>query len=647
MNALWRWKVIFCISGILLVSNLADGEKIPKGLHIERNRWTGFNRTIRDGAGQYWYIQRYLSVYGGINNIYAGGLQCYVDGTVVNSNGRGWINSAGDEIEIGPYRRNGYEVYRRCKVYRDRCLARWMDIFISKSAQRKRIKVRVYSNYNRPITQVITSSGNNKVSANDWAFITNHSGTAIAHIIRRKTSPFRASVSGANANSRRIYVDYTLDLPPYGIAIVCYFESGSTIPDSLKEMLKKFDPRSAMKDLPAEVRRLIINFREGSAAGEVFLIRNSRNDIVYLKNNDSISGTIMNKEYIIKTFFGQVKLPAEKVIGLATVPKKENTVRVVVKNGEIISGELTDPIIKLVLPIGGVLQIPIEKIRQCSYKISKDKPEQMHTTDSLVMLETGDVLAIEDDNLHLQLQRRSGKVELKSPYLREIFIKTEKNDVHRVEFINGSVLTGLILPETINIPLKSGKELKIPRDLICTFRFNNESPQNGEKLTSVDLANGDKLFGRIDDDVIGLETDFGKVSINPENISRMTFTHGEHSCKVAVTLWDGSILRGKITGCVIHFAIVPGPTVALHAGNIRTINRPFAVPPQGIIKQVEKYIALLSSPVYKDREEAQQALINMGSIVAPLLKKYLNDPDPEVRQRIRTILTKIGANPSQ
>ena len=169
MNALWRWKMIFCLSVILLVSNLADGEKIPKGLHIKQNRWTGFNRTIRDGAGQYWYIQRYLSVYGGINNIYAGGLQCYVDGAVVNSNGRGWINSAGDEIEIGPYRRNGYEVYRRCKVYRDRSLARWMDIFISKSAQRKRIKVRVYSNYNRPITQVITSSGSNKVSVNDWA----------------------------------------------------------------------------------------------------------------------------------------------------------------------------------------------------------------------------------------------------------------------------------------------------------------------------------------------------------------------------------------------------------------------------------------------------------------------------------------------
>ena len=120
----------------------------PKGLHLPSGRSVNFTYTINDGAGFIWDIQRYGTIGRGTNYAYSGGLYLQINGSSVRSTSQGRMSSAGDEIEIGPYTRNNVRIYRRVKVYKDRGLARWLDIYENPTARDITLNVRVYSNTN-------------------------------------------------------------------------------------------------------------------------------------------------------------------------------------------------------------------------------------------------------------------------------------------------------------------------------------------------------------------------------------------------------------------------------------------------------------------------------------------------------------------
>ncbi|MCK4276692.1 MAG: hypothetical protein KAX78_09265, partial [Phycisphaerae bacterium] len=61
-----------------------------------------------------------------------------------------------------------------------------------------------------------------------------------------------------------------------------------------------------------------------------------------------------------------------------------------------------------------------------------------------------------------------------------------------------------------------------------------------------------------------------------------------------------------------------------------------------VLTSVEKYVAQLGAESYKDREAAKKALIKLGKGIIPLLKKYVRNGDPQVRQGIQDIIEQLG-----
>ncbi|MCD4699129.1 MAG: hypothetical protein K8R91_00960, partial [Phycisphaerae bacterium] len=447
-----------------------DGQigKVPDGLHIPKDQQRSFNINLNDGAGKQWYFQRYLNVYRGMNYVYSGGLYCQIGGANVQSNNMAWMNASGDEIEIGPYTRNNCRIYRRAKIYQDRGLARWLDIFVNTTSSKQTVPVHIYTNLNRTVSRVITSSGSDSFGKKDWAFITEHQGQAsLLHVVCGKRSKLRPTVSAAG---RSISVNYSLTVPPGGIAVLCYFEAQAGGSDELQKILSQFNADQLLSDLPPAVRRLIVNFHSKGGIEDIALERSGTADVVILKNDDVISGKITNKEYVIKPFFGELTLPSEKVIGFAASAGTESDVHAVIAGGQVVTGRLRDAVIKLTLPTGGSLEIPLARIKQSSYRISKEKPEES-SAGPLIMLRTGDRLAFDPSDLKCTFQTRHGSITLDGKDLREISLNHEAGGVHQAEFINGSMLAGILGPEKIALPLKLGPKLDVSRDMVLAVRF--------------------------------------------------------------------------------------------------------------------------------------------------------------------------------
>ena len=620
------------------------GAKAGKsGLHIPQGKRVNFTTYLNDGAGFRWDIQHYLNIGQGTNYAYGSGVYCQINGTNVSSNGRGWMNAAGDEIEIGPWSRGSYQVYRRCKIYKDQGLARWLDIFVNNTNSPQTVPVRVYTNTNYSPLTTWTNTGAGSFGAKDWAFITTPpSGrTSLLHIVCGAKSKFRPTVQVSN---NQIYVNYSVTVPAKGTAVLCYFEAQGHTPADLKKRLKKFHIRKALSDLSPSVRKLIVNFRFGFLLEGIELERSGTSDTVVLRNGDSIFGRITNKEFTIEAFYGTLKLPAEEVIGFAAVPGREDLVRAVLVGGQVITGQLTSGRLIFSLPTGGGLEVPFAKLAQCSYQVSKSKPDETPLTDPLIMLRTGDRLAFDPALLKCSFMTRHGKIDLVGKDLLAIRLQQAEGGVHRAVFLNGSTLAGLLQPEKIVLPLRLGPKLDIARDMILSIRFAEETREDSS-LAAVYLSNEDQLFGRLVDKEYTVTTEFGTVKIKPANVVAMSFEKRDPS-QVVISLWNESKLRGRLEQKSLRFAIDPGPELDLHVGHIVGLSCPEALPPDEVVKQVKKYIAMLSAASYKDREEAQEALIRMGKSIVPLLRKHVKDPDPEVRQRVGVILEKLGAGPT-
>ncbi len=612
-------------------------KKIPKGLHIPQGNQRHFNINLTDGAGKQWRFQNYLNVYSGLNYVYSGGLYCQVSGSNVRSNGRAWTSGGGYEIEIGPYTRNNCQIYRRVKVYRDRGLVRWLDIFVNTTSSKQVVPVRIYTSLRRGVSRVITSSGTNTFGKKDWAFITEHQGVSLLHVVCRKGGKVRPTVRAAGST---INVNYSITVPPRGVAILCYFEAQAHSTGELQKTLSKFNASHLLSDLPPAVRKLIVNFRSGSGIEDITLDRSGTADVVIRKNGDVISGKITNKEFVIEPFFGELTLQAEKVIGFVAVSGQESTVHAVVEGGQVITGKLKNAVITLTIPTGGELKIPFTHIKECSYRISKAKSDEVLNSGSLIVLRTGDRLAFDPSKLKCTFKTRHGPIKLLGKDLRGISLDHQNSGVHRARFVNGSMLAGILEPEKIVLPLKLGPELNVSRNMIMAIHFAEKEEDDSAK-THVILNNEDELFGRLVNKAFEVITDFGTISVKPENITEISFSVQDPG-QATIKMWDGSTLRGKLRTETLRFAVKPGPELDLHVGHIVEIVRPDALPPDKTVKLVEKYIAMLSAANYKDRQEAQEELIHMGSTIAPLLLEHVKDPDPEVRQRIRNILDKLG-----
>ncbi len=616
------------------------------GLHIRRGKPVSFTCMLNDGAGYRWDIQQYGTVGQGTDRAYSGGMYLRVNGASVRSTGQGWMNAAGDEVEIGPYSRGTVRIYRRIKVYRNRGLARWLDIFENPTSQNITLTVQLFSDMITTVGQTVSSSGKNQFTSKDHAFVTVCQGVgapALMHYVCSPRSKLRPTVTVRGDN---IYVNYGITVPANKAVALCYFESQNRSAEALRKLMKDFRPSRALRDLPPALRRLLVNMPVGSGIGGVDLERSETRDLVHNRHGDPIFGTIANESFRLGTLFGAMTLPADEVIGMASAEGEEGQFRVLLLGGQVLAGRMAKGAkLELKLPAGGVLRVPFADLRQCAYRISKDRPDESEFAGPLLILRTGDRVAFEPGSVELTFRTRHGVVALAPQELLEVTLDHAGNGVHRATFLNGSQLAGFLEPEQVPLTLKLGPKLTLARNLVARVRFAAEEKPDAT-LDAVVLSNGDELFGRFAEEEFTLTTRYGKVKLQPESVEAMSFSR-THLGRAGVRLWNGSVLRGQCGRGTLAFQVTPGPTLEIHVGQYVRVRRSQALPPKKIRQAVRSLVRQLGAKGYKDRQDATEKLVKMGKGIIPMLRKHLPAGDPEVRQRIEGILERLGGGPAR
>lgn len=623
-------------------ANKPDGA--PEGLHLERSRQVSFTHEMTDGEGYRWDIQYYGNVGQGTNYAYGSGMYLQVNGNNVPSGGQGYLNEEGDELEVGPQDFANLHISRRVKVYKDRGLARWLDIFENKTSSDVTVQVRVYSSINYGIQSTTTPDGDASIDEKEGGFVTEsrqhgQNSPTLGHIVCGKRADIRPNVQVQGNN---IFLHYNQLTVPAGETIVlCHFEAqNASASDNLK-MIKSFRAYKALKDLPPAVRRLIANFSAGGGLGDLALERAEAHDTIIRSNGDPTYGTILASEYAIETFYGRIELPAGKVVGMVCDAETPRQVRAALVDGQIVAGRIANESIGIQLAAGGKLDVPLDRIAQWSYRISEARPDEAPFAGPTMQLRTGDRLRFDPDSLDLALLTRHGRVEIEPGAVMEVAMDNPDNGVHRATFVNGSMLGGMLEPADVSVSLLLGPRLEMSRDLLASVVFSREEKPN-EMLAHLVLTSGSELFGRVVSERISVETAYGTAEYAPENIRSIALSPA-HLNRAVVTAWDGSVLRGRLSPETLRFRIEPGPELTIYVGQIASLVRMQTAPPEEVIRRVRELVAQLGAESYQDRQAASKELVRLGAGVAGLLRDHLDDADPEVRHRVEDVLEQLGA----
>jgi len=212
------------------------------------------------------------------------------------------------------------------------------------------------------------------------------------------------------------------------------------------------------------------------------------------------------------------------------------------------------------------MSLPLSKLQTAAYKLSPAKPAEISVKSQAVVLRSGQRLFYRRNDIDYTYHTEYGTVKLNPDDVRAIVLDTPEGGLHRATFCNGSVLSGLLVAEDLELKLDLGPTLGIRRHLVAQLLLSTADSKEAD-LAEITLRNEDRLRGRIAEDALTLKTKYGQVVAKPAEIATLEFQPDELG-RVQIGLHNGTTVTGTLVGDTIRFQIDPGPELPIFVGHI-------------------------------------------------------------------------------
>ena len=574
-----------------------------KALHIPAGRSVSSSWVTTDSAGFRWDIYlNYGQVNDGTNDAYDGGMQLQISGSTMSVSQQGRLSKAGDEVEIGPWRRGSVNIYRRIYVDKKESYCRWIDIFENTATSAQTLTLRYYSNMGSSTQSSFTTSGQSDLGPKDWGIVTGSSGTsrpAVIHIFATKNAKVRPRFQFRRSDDN-LYYHHTLKIPAKKTGALCCIEAQRRPMSAAQRFLKEFKVERELKKIPPALRRIILNMGGAMLTlGSLELPRHEDHDMVVQRGGNELLGTIQNAQYVIETLQGKLTLPADKIVGLHAPAGAGDRIKLGLTDGQVLVGKLDGGTVKLKLTNGNMMSLAMDMIDTAAYRVSPKRPEQIAFRRPMIVLRNGQQLFFKQNDVDWVFHTQYGRIKLKPENLNSIVLDTPDGGLHRAIFSNSSILSGLLVQEDLNMSLDLGGKLGVKRYL--TQRFAMPTPsRDGPELGQLQLRNEDVLAGRIADNAIKIDTaDKEQVNVRGGDIASVTVPEGASLGVLRIKLHNGTTVDGTLAGKTIAFQIIPGPKLDIYVGHIVEIKQPAPPGAKTTTKPTDKKPPTPKPPVVK------------------------------------------------
>jgi hypothetical protein len=536
-------------------------------------------------------------------------------------------------------------VTRRIKLDKEAGVARYIDIIKNTQNAEQTVQLMIQTNTNYGVTSAQMVPDPRK-KENNLAWVAQTSGNrTVVELYSGKGAKQPFTINYQQGNSQ-VMANISLPIPAGKEVAVMHFHTTTTDPAAGVKWVQSIKEAQLLKDIPPALRKLIVNFNSGqSFIGDYEILRGDLFDVVELRTGDQYRGTLKETAYKLSTFYGPVELPVEQVIGLINVGEFRPRQLVVTSDGQIFGGKLEKDTIAIELSSGQVTQVPLAQISRLGYRKRPGEPEEWTFDKPMVLMRSGDRMAVQLPTFDIDVATRYGALKLKPSAISAISFSNEDNGIHEIFLSDGSKFAGLVTADRFEMKLSTGGKntVTFPSSAMARLQFSPKIDEPDDETPTLTLSNDDQLVGVLTGK-LKLETAFDTLNLEAAQIKSLRHAKGSVQ-DVQVTLWDETTVSGQLSDTELACALRCGVNMKVPVSLVEEYNQPAPSPSEAMVKKVSELVAELNADDWKARDRAEARLVGMGQIVAATLKQLRGSQAPEAQQRIDSVLKQLGSKP--
>ena len=599
---------------------------------------------MRDDGGVNWDVQHDGSVGDGGSDQYDGGAHLFLDGATQfhSPTGAGTFSTERNEVTLGPLPYRGLNVSRRIAVNPKLRFCRWAEVLENPTAQKITVSLRVHFNMGSSV-QTVQPLVEEKKSRQMAAFAVGDQRHMFAMAFAGRGSKLVPQLQ-PHRGSDTIDVVYNVEVPAGRTLVIVHVNAyrPGAAPESL-QFLTETKEREYLAQLPKDLQKLVANFTLGERlVGDLEVLRGETLDVVELRCGDRLMGTLGEPSYKLQTFYGDVELAADRVIGMINVGQYRPRQLVVTIDGEVFGGHLRRDAVSLLLSNGQRIDVPLAEVSRVGYRRRAAEPDEWTFPNPTVVLRSGDRVAVGMPADEIDVFTRYGKLRLKPGVIAAIEFQPEDGAAHQISLTDGSRFAGLVGKDAFDMKLAAqptAQTVRFAAGTVARLKLNSGTTEPGATTPMLSLTNGDLLVGTLDGQ-IRLETTFDAIIVACDQIKHLAHVEGAPA-DVQVTLWDDSVIQGQVPGAQLVCRLGSGPAVNVPTALVEAYVNPRPQPPPILIDLIGQLVVQLSADDWRDRDAAQEKLLSIGPVAIRTLRDLRDAQPPEAQQRIDVILPQL------
>ncbi len=633
---------------LLLSASMADAQILRRGRPMAKGG-VALPYQTGDGHGQNWLIYQAAMIQ------MQGNFPVYQQAGTININGNqpniqptARIDDKNGELVMENLQVGQFTFTRRIEFNTDDGYCRVTDMVKNPTNADQPLTLQLTSIINFGVQSSMLVPDPKKTSHNlGWVATTNAGQAKVALDVYAgpgaKIYPAMDSQQGQNTVS----ATYTTTVPANKEIAVVHFHMITSTQDTGVQWIANMKPAKLLADLPAEVRREIINFRVNSGLlGDLEVLRGDTADVVELRSGDKFNGNLIDTSYKLDTFYGTVDIPVDKVISIINVGQFKPRQLVVTADGQIFGGHLQKQTIDLELSTGQKTSIPLVQISRVGYRHRADEKDDQSEEQTLqppyLLLSSGERVGVTLPATPISVVTRYGQLQLSPDVISSIIFNSDDSGVHTIELTDGSRFNGLCTATDFSVKLTTGAkdtEVKFPVAALNRIVISNRPDERDDTVGSLTLKKDDVLCGTLQGE-LKLDTAFDTIALHAPEIR--SITHGKDGqTDLSITTWDGTLFSGQLQEQSVMCHLKSGVDLQIPIALVDSYTNPAPAVPPIIMDKIKAIVADLNADDFKQRDDAEHQLVKMGTAVIPTLKAMRDQQTPEAEQRIDSVLKQL------
>lgn len=624
-----------------------------------------------DSLGFRWDVNQYGMINDGTNDAFDGGLSLRIGNTQFQST-QPLMAPANNEYVLNG-RLGTFQVTRRVKIDRKRSFARYVESFTNPSSATQTINFKIYTDLGTTPQSWATNTGRlpaGTLSKKENVVICyqqpNSSRPSVVMYFGNARSKFKPTVSKSGDD---VSVNVSLQVGAgktvsFLHAVAQRRLQGPLSAKQISTLIKPLEKRDFLKDLPAAVRRTIVNSGTmlfGGALGEESLLKldlagalhvqPGSNDILAIGENSRLRGSASCDHLKIKTEFGEHEIPFDKVAALTGRRWQDDKDQVFLRNGQVLTGALDVTGLKFSTIVGSSTELSVKSLDRLVMHRRRERTEPVG--DLYIVTLHGDRLAVSaSQETRLPLLTMWGVMRVRLDDIAWVVPTDADAPGSQVRLNNGSRFFAYVQPTTLSLTSPVTGDLKISsvevRGFVTAeFAGGNEDNRSLNAQPRVLLRGGQVLVGRFVEDAVDVQTEGQAILIPRDEIRTLRRREREDDLLpnpaplFVALLWSGDVIAGNLREGL--FEVQVGDQICtVPVRDLVEMHIPVPKLTSEGRAKILKLIDELGEENWRTRNSASRQLAEVGYLAVPLLRNALKtSDDPEIRRRSRLLVEQL------